>query len=155
MRIAVDAMGGDHAPSVIVDGAVAAARHLDAQIVLVGPALELERALAAHDDWSSLGLAIVDAPDVIGMSEAPAAALRRKPRASVRVAADLVARKDAAALVSVGHTGATVMAAHSAFGLIAGLDRPALGCMIPTPIRPAILLGAGATVDARPQQLAQ
>ena len=117
MRIAVDAMGGDHAPSVIVDGAVAAARHLDAEIALVGPAADIERALASHADWSTLGIAIVDAPDVIGMSEAPAAALRRKPRASVRVAADLVASKNAAALVSVGHTGATVMAAHAAFGM--------------------------------------
>ncbi len=93
MRIAVDAMGGDHAPSVIVDGAVAAARHLDAEIVLVGPTPELERALAAHADWSKLGITIADAPDVIGMSEAPAAALRRKPRASIRVAAELVARQ--------------------------------------------------------------
>ena len=126
MRIAVDAMGGDHAPSVIVDGAVAAARHLDAEILLVGPTPALERALASHPDWPKLGISIVEAPDVIGMSEAPAAALRRKPRASIRVAAELVARKEASALVSVGHTGATVMAAHAAFGMVHGVDRPAL-----------------------------
>jgi phosphate acyltransferase len=155
MRIAVDAMGGDHAPSVIVDGAVAAARHLDAEIVLVGSTPDLERALAAHADWSKLGIAIVDAPDVIGMSEAPAAALRRKPRASVRVAAELVARKDAAALVSVGHTGATVMAAHAAFGMVNGVDRPALAATIPTRARPAVLLDAGANVECRPQHLLQ
>ncbi len=155
MRIAVDAMGGDHAPSVVVDGAVAAARHLDAEVALVGPTAEIERALAAHDDWSTLGIAIVDAPDVIGMSEAPAAALRRKPRASVRVAADLVASKDAVALVSVGHTGATVMAAHAAFGMISGVDRPALACTIPTRTRPAVLLDAGANVECRPQHLLQ
>src|SRR5688572_1828574 len=132
MRIAVDAMGGDHAPSVIVDGAVAAARHLDAEIVLVGPTAELERALAPHADWSKLGIVIVEAPDVIGMADPPAATLRRKPRASVRVAAELVARREAAALVSVGHTGATVMAAHAAFGMIPGVDRPALAATIPT-----------------------
>src|ERR671923_2042496 len=89
------------------------------------------------------------------MSEAPAAALRRKPRASVRVAADLVATKDAAALVSVGHTGATVMAAHAAFGMISGVDRPALAATIPTRRRPAVLLDAGANVECRPQHLLQ
>jgi len=155
LRIAVDAMGGDHAPSVVVDGAVAAARHLDAEVVLVGPSAEIERALEAHAEWSKLGIAIVDAPDVIGMSEAPAAALRRKPRASVRVAADLVASGHAAALVSVGHTGATVMAAHAAFGMINGVDRPALAATIPTRTRPAVLLDAGANVECRPQHLLQ
>ena len=155
LRIAVDAMGGDHAPSVVVDGAVAAARHLDAEVVLVGPRAEIERALGAHADWSKLGIAIVDAPDVIGMSEAPAVALRRKPRASVRVAADLVASGHAAALVSVGHTGATVMAAHAAFGMINGVDRPALAATIPTRTRPAVLLDAGANVECRPQHLLQ
>src|ERR671923_1942252 len=89
------------------------------------------------------------------MSEAPAAALRRKPRASVRVAADLVATKDAAALVSVGHTGATVMAAHAAFGMIPGVDRPALATTIPTRAGPAVLLDAGANVECRPQHLLQ
>ena len=73
----------------------------------------------------------------------------------MRVAADLVASKDAAALVSVGHTGATVMAAHAAFGLISGVDRPALACTIPTRTRPAVLLDAGANVECRPQHLLQ
>jgi phosphate acyltransferase len=155
IRIAVDAMGGDHAPSAIVDGAVAAARHLDAKIALVGPTQDLERALASHFGWSRLGIAIVEAPDVIGMNEAPAAALRKKPRASVRVAAELVARKEADALVSAGHTGATVMAAHAAFGMIPGVDRPALAATIPTRARPAVLLDAGANVECRPQHLLQ
>jgi glycerol-3-phosphate acyltransferase PlsX len=155
MRIAVDAMGGDQAPSVIVDGAVAAARHLDAEVALVGPTVEIERALATHADWERLGIVVVDAPDVIGMSEAPAAALRRKPRASVRVAADLVASRNASALVSIGHTGATVMAAHAAFGMIAGVDRPALAATIPTRGRPAVLLDAGANVESRPHHLLQ
>ena len=117
-RLAVDAMGGDHAPSAIVDGAVAAARHLDVQISLTGVPSAIEEALSGHPDWRHLRLAIVDAPDVIDMSEAPAAALRRKPRASIRVAADLVARHEAEALFSAGHTGATVMAAHAAFGMV-------------------------------------
>jgi phosphate acyltransferase len=148
-------MGGDHAPQTIVDGAVAAARHLDAEIVLVGAAGRVERALDTHDDWRALGIRIVDAPDIVDMAESPAAALRRKPRASIRVAAECVAQHQAAALVSAGHTGASVMAAYSAFGTIAGVDRPALATTIPTRGRPAVLLDAGANVECRPHHLLQ
>jgi glycerol-3-phosphate acyltransferase PlsX len=155
IRIAVDAMGGDHAPAVIVDGVVAAARHLDAQIALVGAAAPVEAALASHADWRELNIEIVDAPDVIAMSEPPAAALRRKPGASIRVAAERVARGEAAAIVSAGHTGAAVIAAYSAFGTIPGVDRPALATTIPTRSRPAVLLDAGANVECRPQHLLQ
>jgi len=148
-------MGGDHAPSAVVDGAVAAARHLAVQIALVGRADALQEALAAHPDWRQLGLEIVDAPDVVSMRDPPAATLRRKPHASIRVAADLVAQKRASALFSAGHTGATVMAAYGAFGLIPGVDRPALATTIPTRARPAVLLDAGANVECRPQHLLQ
>lgn len=155
IRIAVDAMGGDHAPSAVVDGAVAAARHLDVQIALVGPTDVLAEALSQHPDWRRLGLETVEAPDVIAMTEPPAVTLRRRPGASVRVAADLVARKRAGALVSAGHTGATVMAAYGAFGTIPGVDRPALAAPIPTRARPAVLLDAGANVECRPHHLLQ
>jgi phosphate acyltransferase len=89
------------------------------------------------------------------MAEAPAAALRRKPTASIRIAAEQVARGEAAALFSAGHTGATVMAAHSAFGMLPGVDRPALAATIPTRRHPAILLDVGASVECRPQHLLQ
>jgi glycerol-3-phosphate acyltransferase PlsX len=155
IRIAVDAMGGDHAPGAIVDGAVAAARHLDAEIALVGASAAIRDALARHAGWASLRLDVVDAPDVIAMADNAAAALRRKPGASIRVAADLVAAGRADALVSAGHTGATVLAAHAAFGMIAGVDRPALATAIPTRTRPAVLLDAGANVECRPHHLLQ
>lgn len=149
-------MGGDHAPSVIVDGTVAAARHLaDARFVLIGSTPLVEGALARHAGWRGLEIDVVEAPDVIGMAEPPAITLRRKPKASIRVAADLVARREASALVSAGHTGATVMAAHAAFGMIPGVDRPALVTAIPTEKRPAVLLDAGASVECRPQHLLQ
>jgi len=154
ITIAVDAMGGDHAPAAIVDGAVAAARHLDIQVSLVGAHAAVEQALDAHPDWRSLPVTVVDAPDVIEMADAPAA-VRRKPRASIRVAAGLVARREADALFSAGHTGATVVATHAAFGMIAGVDRPALATTIPTRGRPAVLLDAGANVECRPQHLLQ
>jgi glycerol-3-phosphate acyltransferase PlsX len=89
------------------------------------------------------------------MAESPSAALRRKPGASIRIAADTVARGEAAALFSAGHTGATVMAAHAAFGMLPGVDRPALAAVIPTPHRPAVLLDVGASVECRPQHLLQ
>ncbi len=153
-RIAIDAMGGDHAPGTIIDGALAAARHLDLGLVLVGPEARLRAELARHD-VVGLEVDLVDAPDAIGMEESPISALRRKPRASIRVAADVVANGEAAALFSAGHTGATVMAAHGAFGLLPGVDRPALVATIPTRLRPAALLDVGANVECRPQHLLQ
>ena len=125
IRIAVDAMGGDHAPRSIIDGALAAARHLDLGLVLAGPAGVIRGELARHPDADELSIRVLDAPEVITMAEAPAAALRRKPRASIRLAAESVASGDAAALGSAGHTGATVLAAHGAFGMLPGVDRPA------------------------------
>jgi glycerol-3-phosphate acyltransferase PlsX len=155
IRIAVDAMGGDHAPAVIIEGALAAARHLDIEVALVGPTAVLQDALAQHPDAASLAILLVEAPELIEMTDAPVAALRRKPRASIRVAAELVGRGDAGALFSAGHTGATVMAAYGAFGMIPGVDRPALATTIPTRDRPAVLLDAGASVECRPQHLLQ
>ena len=152
--IAVDAMGGDDAPRNIVDGAVAAVRHFDLGVVLVGRAQEIEAELASTS-VDSANVRIVDTPDVVGMEESPTAALRRKPAASIRVAADLVARGEASALVSAGHTGATVMAAHGAFGMLSGVDRPALAAVIPTRRKPALLLDVGASVECRPQHLLQ
>jgi glycerol-3-phosphate acyltransferase PlsX len=155
IRIAVDAMGGDHAPAALVEGAVAAARHLDVKVALVGATSLIRQALASHDDWQGIGVEIVEAPDVVRMDEPPAATLRRKPGASIRVAAELVSRREAVGLFSAGHTGATVMAAHSAFGMLPGVDRPALAATIPTRAHPAVLLDAGASVECRPHHLLQ
>jgi glycerol-3-phosphate acyltransferase PlsX len=133
---------------------VAAARHLAIQLALVGRTADLEAALSPHEDWRQLGLRIVEAPDVVAMTDSATAA-RRRPGASIRVAADLVAAREAAALFSAGHTGATVMAAYSAFGLIRGVDRPALATTIPTRDTPAVLLDSGANVECRPHHLLQ
>jgi glycerol-3-phosphate acyltransferase PlsX len=155
MWIAVDAMGGDYAPRAVVDGALSAVRHFDVGVLLVGAAAALEAELSRAGATGHRSLRIVDAPDVVGMEESPAAALRRKPAASIKVAAAAVARGEAAALFSAGHTGATVMAAYGAFGMLPGVDRPALAATIPTRRRPAVLLDVGATVECRPQHLLQ
>jgi glycerol-3-phosphate acyltransferase PlsX len=155
VRIAVDAMGGDYAPRAIIDGAMAAARHLDLGVLLVGDESVMGEHLARHPDLSSLDVRLVDAPEVVDMAESPASALRRKPRASIRVAAEAVARGEAQALVSAGHTGATVLAAHAAFGMLPGVDRPALATAVPTRAQAAVLLDCGATLECRPSHLLQ
>jgi glycerol-3-phosphate acyltransferase PlsX len=155
MRIAIDAMGGDDGPRSIVDGSLVAARHLQIGLLLVGDAAQIERELSRHPAAASLDLRIIDTPEAIGMDEPAAAALRRKPRASIRLAAEAVRDGAAAAVFSAGHTGASVMAALGAFGRLPGVDRPALATIIPTRRRPAVLLDSGATVECRPQHLVQ
>jgi glycerol-3-phosphate acyltransferase PlsX len=155
LRIAIDAMGGDDAPGCIIDGALVAARHLQVGLLLVGDGEAIARELSRHPAVASLDIETIDTSERIEMAEPAAAALRRKPRASIRVAADCVRDGRASALFSAGHTGATVIAAHAAFGRLAGVDRPALATIIPTRARPAVLLDCGATVECRPQHLVQ
>jgi glycerol-3-phosphate acyltransferase PlsX len=134
---------------------VAAARHLGIGVALVGRARSIQDELARWPDADRLDLEVIDSPEVVDMAESPAEALRRKPRASIRVAAELVASGRAAAVVSAGNTGATVMAAHAAFGMLPGVDRPALAPALPTRIGTAVLLDAGATLACRPPHLLQ
>src|SRR5262245_1396683 len=155
MRIAVDAMGGDHAPAHPVDGAVAAARTHGLGIDLIGRESAIRSELERHPDIGDLDVRVIDAPDVIEMSESPAKALRRKPGASIRVAAERVAAGHAAAVFSAGHTGASVVAAHAVFGMLGGVDRPALAPRVPTHSGSAVLIDAGATVECKPSHLLQ
>jgi len=155
MWIAVDALGGDLAPGPIVDGALSAARHFDLGVALVGPVGQLEAELERHPGVDRSRVRLVHADAVVDMGESPGSALRRKPKATIKVAAEMVARGEAAGLFSAGHTGASVMAAHSAFGMLPGVDRPALAVAVPTRQRPAVLLDVGASVDCRPHHLLQ
>jgi glycerol-3-phosphate acyltransferase PlsX len=148
-------MGGDHAPEVVVAGAIDAARGEDTALTLVGSADAIRLELDRHSPGAARALTIVDTPQFVAMSEAPLAALRRKPRASIRVAADLVARGEADVCFSAGHTGASVLAAHGAFGLLPGVERPAIAVIFPTPTGAAVLLDAGANVESRPEHLVQ
>jgi glycerol-3-phosphate acyltransferase PlsX len=151
----VDALGGDGGPAVVVEGALVAARHQQIALLLVGAAERIESELSRHRAVGGLDIQIVDAPERIDMDDDAAASLRRKPRASIRIAADAVRDHGAAALFSAGHTGATVLAAHAAFGMLPGVDRPALATIIPTRHAPAVLLDAGASVGCRPAHLVQ
>src|SRR5262245_34002985 len=153
--IAVDAMGGDTAPRQVVDGALAAARHLDLGLLLVGQTAQLEAELDRDLTVERSRVKLVPADSDIEMAESPGAALRRKPGASIKVAAECVARGEAAALFSAGHTGATVMAACTTLGMLPAVDRPALCATIPTRRNPAVLLDVGASVECRPPHLLQ
>ena len=117
VRVAVDAMGGDYAPAEVVSGAVQAARNMGVEIILVGPEERLRAELAAHDT-ADLSLDIHHTDQFIVEGEQPAAALRKKPRASVAVAVQLVQEGRAEAAVSMGHTGASMIAAHWILGCI-------------------------------------
>jgi phosphate acyltransferase len=155
MRIAIDAMGHDAGPAAVIGGALVAARHLQVGLLLVGDAAAIDAELSRHPAARGLDLEVVDTPERIEMAEPAAAALRRKPRASIRVAAEKVRDGHAQALFSAGHTGASVMASHAAFGLLPGLDRPALATIIPTRRSPAVLLDSGASVGCRASHLVQ
>lgn len=150
MRIALDAMGGDHAPTETVAGAVEAARR-GVDVVLVGDKSILQRQLAAHH----AELPIVDAPDVIGMADDPARALREKPAASISVAVRMVAEGEAQGFMSAGSTGAAMAAAAIIVGRIQGVSRPAIATIFPTPKTPTLILDAGANPEVKAEQLAQ
>src|SRR5574342_325466 len=154
MKIAVDAMGGDHGPAVVVEGAVAAVREFGAAVVLVGdrPAIERE---VLRLNAQSLGLEICHASQVVGMAESPAHALRRKRDSSLRVAAELVRDGKAAAFVSAGNTGAAMAIAMFVIGVLPGVDRPAIAVVLPNKRSRTVLLDVGANVDPKPWHLAQ
>ncbi|MBA2371521.1 MAG: phosphate acyltransferase PlsX [Chloroflexi bacterium] len=154
MRIAVDAMGGDHAPDEVVRGALLyRSEGRGAELTLVGREEVLRRALGTAPRE---GISVADARDVVAMDEHPSAALRRRPDTSIAVATALVKRGEADAVVSAGNTGATMAAALLVLGRIPGIDRPALCGMLPTTAKkPTCLLDAGATMDADENNLLQ
>ena len=148
-------MGGDDGPGTIIDGSLVAARHLQIGLLLAGDRALIERELSRHPAAGALDIEILDTPERIEMAEQASVALRRKPRASIKVAAEAVRDGRATALFSAGHTGASVLAALGTFGRLPGIDRPALATIIPTRHNPAVLLDSGATVECRPQHLVQ
>jgi len=150
LRIAVDAMGGDHAPRVNVDGALAAAREFGISSLLVGRAAELKPLLAQAGSHGE-DIEIVDAPEVVTMGDPATAAIRKKRNSSIRVAANCVRDGRAQGLVSAGHTGAAMVSAKMVIGMIEGVDRPALATILPNLTGHCLLLDVGANPDAKTQ----
>jgi glycerol-3-phosphate acyltransferase PlsX len=150
VRIAVDAMGGDHAPQVNVDGAVAAFRDFGIETLLVGRSAELSQ-LLRDVGFSGPQIEIVDAPEVVTMKDPGTAPIRGKRNSSIRVAANLVRDGRAEGLVSAGHTGAAMVAAKMVIGTIENVDRPALAAVLPNLTGFSLLLDVGANPDAKTQ----
>ncbi len=153
IRIAVDALGGDAAPREIVRGALgAAARFPDVQVILAGPIDTLKQ---ESGPTVPANIFLRDAPEVIGMGEEPAKAVRSKPQSSLVVAARMVREGEADAVVSAGNTGATMAAALLVIGRIAEIARPAIAVTIPTPAGPVVLVDAGANAECKPVNMLQ
>ncbi len=150
MRIAVDAMGGDHAPQVNVDGAIAAYREFGISTLLVGGSRELA-GLLKDSGFHGGEIEVVEAPEVVTMDDPATAAIRKKRNSSIRVAANCVRDGRAEGLVSAGHTGAAMVSAKMVIGTIEGVDRPALATILPNLTGHCLLLDVGANPEAKTQ----
>jgi len=151
-RVALDLLGGDHAPESVVDGALLV-DDAEVEVLLVGPVDLAERLL--RERGASGRFRLVAASQLVGMDEDPAKAVRAKRDATVRVAARLVRDGEADAMVSVGSTGAALAAAVFTLGRLRGVSRPALAAIIPAKSGPLVFLDAGAGTEATPELLAQ
>lgn len=150
IAIAVDAMGGDHAPEFPVEGAVCAARELGIAIRLVGQEEVVRQALKSHD-IAGLDIEIVHAADIIAMDEPVVMALRKKKHSSLRVAAKLVREGSAGGMVSAGNTGAVMATAKIVMGTLLDVSRPALTTTVPNINGHTTWLDVGANVDVKPE----
>lgn len=157
MRIALDAMGTDHAPETEVAGALQALRELeeDIEIVLVGDREAIEAALARHEDVPASRIRVHHAPDRILPSDPPAAAVRRKPDSSIVHGLKLHRDGEADAFISAGSTGAVMASSLFILRRLPGVDRPTIATIFPTSGSPCLVVDAGANVDCKPWQLVE
>lgn len=157
LPVAVDAMGGDFGPGVVVEGAVRAFRELGIHSILVGDEHEIRSKLSGLGAASESGIRIRKATEVITMEDSPSMAIRGKPDASIRVAFELVRSEEACCVVSPGNTGAVMAAGLFVCGSLPGIARPAIATLIPrvgnSP--PVVLLDSGANTDCHAYQLVQ
>jgi glycerol-3-phosphate acyltransferase PlsX len=154
MRIAVDAMGGDHAPAAIIEGAINAVREFDCSVILVGDHEEMFSVLSRYQ---AVGLPITlhHASEVIRMDESPAQACRQKKDSSIIVATRLVKDGKADAIISAGNSGATMTAALMILGRLPGVLRPAIATAMPTLKGQCVIVDIGANVDCKAKHLYQ
>lgn len=156
MRLALDAMGGDNAPTAVVDGAALFAReHPQHQVILVGPERRIRDALLSHSYLANVS--VRHASEVVEMDEHAVASIRKKKDSSLRVCFELLRANEAAAMVSAGNSGAVMAGALMVLGRIRGVERPAFAALFPALKGGGrcLLLDAGANVDCKPEHLAQ
>ena len=149
IRIALDAMGGDNAPQVEVEGAALALRELPPtfRIQLVGRTADVEAALARQPGLDRSRLEVVEAPEVVGMGEKPLAAVKGKPLSSIAVGLGLQKAGASDAFISAGNTGAVMAAATLLLRLFPGVERAAIGAPFPTPDHPVLVIDGDPSVD--------
>ncbi len=155
MKIVVDAMGGDHAPEAIVEGAVLAAREYETPIILTGLSEKIQAELDKHDPDHELPIEIIHADEVVEMHDSPGKVLRSKRKSSMKIGLDLLKEGKGAAFVSAGNTGAVLAYSTVILRPVKGVDRPAIAIQLPTLKGTSILLDAGANVDCKSTQLFQ
>ncbi len=153
MKIALDAMGGDGAPDVEVQGALDAVEELGVEVTLVGNRASIERSLGSRARAGKLS--ICHCEEVVGMDETPLKAVRKKKDSSIRVAFDLAGKGKVAAVVSAGNSGATMAAGLLTLGRMEGAERPAIASIFPGQKGPVVVIDVGANVDCRPEHLFQ
>ncbi len=154
MRIALDALGGDHAPTEVVKGAVESAREHGIEVALVGQQEVIEPQLRPYHQ-AGMALSIVDASQVVEMGEHPALAVRQKRDSSIMVGMNLLKEGKVSAFVSAGNSGAVMAAALLVLGRLPRIERPAIGTVFPTSAGKAFLLDVGANADCKPTHLVQ
>ncbi len=152
--VAVDAMGGDHAPEAIIEGSVQAARELHVPITLIGDREIVARELARHRT-TDLSITIHHASQVVEMDDSPVEALRRKRDSSIRVGFNMLKAQEVSAFVSAGNSGAMMAAAVMILGNLPGVERPAISLELPSKRGHVTLLDAGANVECDPLNLVQ
>jgi len=156
LTIAVDAMGGDHAPKSEVEGAIQAVKTLGVRVILVGLEDVVRRELDKHSQAAGLPIEVRHASEFITMEDSAAKAFKAKKDSSIRVASRLVRDGIAQGVVSAGNTGAAMTTAKIVLGMVRGVDRPALASALPTLTgKRVVLLDVGANVDSKPEMLAQ
>ena len=155
IRIALDAMGGDNAPRVEIEGATQALQDFPPtfRIQLVGRTVDIEAGLAAMPTVDRSRIDVVEAPEVVGMGEKPLAAIKGKPKSSIAVGLGLQKKGHSDAFISAGNTGALMAASTLLLRLHPGVQRAAIGALFPTAVHPVLVLDGGANVDCDAREL--
>lgn len=154
MKIVVDGMGGDFAPTAVVGGVIEALKEQDIQVIITGKREEIEKELSKYD-YDKSKISIINTREVISTNEAPVMAIRRKKDSSLVRGLNMVASREAEAIVSAGSTGAFMTGATLIVGRIKGIDRVALAPIIPGKNKKFMIIDAGANVDCKPKYLLQ
>ncbi len=156
IRIAVDAMGGDKAPAVVIEGAIRAVKDdPDVQVLLFGPKARVREELETAGEVDEFSIVVIDAPEIIGMGEAPAAAVKMKQRSSIHLGLGAHKENNADAFVSAGNTGAVMAASLFILGRLPGVARPSIMGFFPTTESYCVVLDVGSNVDCKADHLVQ